>query len=109
MAVDAQNAVSISIEDYNKLTDAWALPIGRFLVAFTSCEYWTYLYIQAFGSERLREAVSDSSLKSRAKLAHSLVSDLDLTRALLRGTRSKSGSRRREAPAFARGNIHETY
>lgn len=72
------NAVSIPIKEFNALQDKWALAIGRFLVAFTSCEYWTYLYIYTFGSARLREAVGDMNLAPRANLAHALVSDLEL-------------------------------
>lgn len=77
-------AVTVSLEEFNALQDKWALAIGRFLVAFTSCEYWTYLYIRTFGSARLREAVGDMNLAPRANLAHALVSDLELTEEMQR-------------------------
>ncbi len=73
--------ISIPVDELNKLRDEWALAIGRFLVAFTSCEYWTYLYIGTFGSERLREAVTDMNLGRRIEIAHALVTDLGLNEA----------------------------
>lgn len=71
--------ITISVEELDKVRDGWALAIGRFLVAFTSCEFWTYLYIQTFGSTRMREAVSDLSLAARSKIALALVSGIELT------------------------------
>ncbi|WP_336900807.1 hypothetical protein [Rhodoferax sp.] len=59
--------------------DEWALAIGRFLVAFSSCEYWTYQFIRTYGSENLRESISDLQLKARAAIAHALVTDIGLT------------------------------
>jgi hypothetical protein len=75
----AKNPITIPVEELNKLRDGWALAIGRFLVVFTSCEYWTYLYIRTFGSERMREATSDLNISSRSDIAHALLSDLGLT------------------------------
>lgn len=70
--------ISIPVDELNKVRDGWALAIGRFLAAFTSCEYWTYLYIGTFGSERLREAVTEMNLGPRIKLAQALVTDIGL-------------------------------
>jgi len=58
--------------------DEWALAIGRFLVSFTGCEYWTYQYIETFGSRTLREAVADLGLNSRSRVAHALLVNLEL-------------------------------
>lgn len=77
-----KNAISITVDEYNRQIDAWALPIGRFIAAFASCEYWTYLYVHTFGSERLRDAVGDMPLAPRAKIAQALVSDLGLVAAV---------------------------
>lgn len=60
--------------------DEWALAIGRFLVAFTGCEYWTYQYIETFSSKTLREAVTDLGLKPRSKLAYAILLDLGLVK-----------------------------
>lgn len=59
--------------------DEWAHAIGRFMVVFSSCEYWTYLFVETFGSKRLRESTKDLMLKARAPLAKSLVLDIGLT------------------------------
>src|SRR5271170_8051367 len=73
-----EGAVSIGLDDLNKILDEWALPIGRFMMSFTSCEYWTYLYIGTFGSKKLREFAGDINLRSRVKIAQALVSDIGL-------------------------------
>jgi hypothetical protein len=78
MSGEPNTPVTIPAEKLNKLLDGWALAIGRFLVVFTSCEYWTYLYIRTFGSERVREAAGGMNLGPRAELAHALVSDIGL-------------------------------
>ena len=46
--------------------------------AFTSCEYWTYLFVETFGSKRLRDATGDLMLGARAPLTQSLVLDIGL-------------------------------
>jgi hypothetical protein len=79
---EAKGSISIPVEELNKLRDGWALAIGRFLIAFTSCEYWTYLYIRTFGSERMREATSDLNIRPRADIALALLSDLKLTNSM---------------------------
>lgn len=76
---EVQNPISIPVAELNRLRDGWAVSIGRFLIAFTSCEFWTYQYIRTFGSEGLREATSDLNIGARADIAHALLSDLGLT------------------------------
>lgn len=61
-----------------ELMDEWALAIGRFLVSFTACEYWTYQYVRTFGSPALHDAVADLNLNPRAAIAHALVTDIGL-------------------------------
>ncbi|OIT10472.1 hypothetical protein BL243_24395 [Ralstonia solanacearum] len=68
----------VDVRSVDESRDQWALAIGRFLVAFTSCEYWTYLYAGTFGSDALREAVSSQNLGPRAAIARALVLDLRL-------------------------------
>ena len=79
---EAKGPISIPVEELNRLRDGWALAIGRFLVAFTSCEYWTYLYIKTFDLERMHEAASSLNIKPRADIARALVFNLALTDAM---------------------------
>ena len=78
MAEDAGIPVSVPLDENKRQLDGWALAIGRFLVAFTSCEVWTYHYIKTFGSHRLHDAAADMNLGPRGNLAHALVSDIGL-------------------------------
>jgi hypothetical protein len=75
----AGKPVSIDAAVHEKLIDEWALAIGRFMVVFSSCEYWTYLFVETFGSKRLRESTKDLLLSARAPLAKSLVLDIGLS------------------------------
>ena len=70
--------VTVDVDQHQKLMDEWALAIGRFMVQFTSCEYWTYLFVETFGSKRLRAATGDLLLGARAPLAESLMLDIGL-------------------------------
>jgi hypothetical protein len=76
--LSSSTPVSVPLDEFNRLQDEWSLVIGRFFVTFTSCEYWTYLFIETFGSSRLREAVGPMNLSARADMAHALLSDLEL-------------------------------
>lgn len=58
--------------------DEWALAIGRFIVAFASCEYWTYLYIRTYGSAREREEVDDQKLWKRLSVMEGVLLRLRL-------------------------------
>src|ERR1035441_310277 len=79
MATDIPaNALTVDANEHAHHMDEWALAIGRFLVAFTSCEFWTYQFIRTFGSQALRDAVADKSLRPRAAVAQALVSDIGL-------------------------------
>jgi hypothetical protein len=71
-------ALSVDASRLCEPMDEWALAIGRFLVAFTSCEYWTYMFIRTYGSENLRDSVVDLMLKPRAAIAHALITDIGL-------------------------------
>lgn len=75
----AGEPVTVDAGEHQKLMDEWALAIGRFMVAFTACEFWTYLFVETFGSKRLRDATGDLMLGARAPLAESLVLDIGLT------------------------------
>lgn len=72
--------LTISLEERAKQLDGWSLAVGRFLIAFTSCEFWTHLYIKTFGSERLHDAAAKMNLAPRANLAYALVSDIGLVK-----------------------------
>ncbi len=69
---------TLDYPEHQKKLDEWALAIGRFMVQFTSCEYWTYQYIKTFGSNRLRIATGDLMLKPRAQIAESLALEIGL-------------------------------
>lgn len=70
------------LEERNKLVDDWALAVGRVLVTFASCEYWTYLYVRTFGSDSLRDAVADMELAPRLEIARTLVVNRGLSEQL---------------------------
>lgn len=70
--------VTVDAAEYEKLMDEWALAIGRFMVVFTACEFWTYHFIYTFGSARMREAVGDMMLNGRAPLAEAVTLDIGL-------------------------------
>jgi hypothetical protein len=63
--VDAQGRVYANMEDLNRIRDGWALAIGRFLVAFAGCEFWTYVLIRNHGSKDEAAAVDDQPLWKR--------------------------------------------
>lgn len=73
------NVLAVDANEHAHHMDEWALSIGRFLVAFTSCEFWTYQFIRTFGSQALHDAVADQSLKPRTAIAQALISDIGLT------------------------------
>jgi hypothetical protein len=75
-------AASIPKDAYQARMDEWALAIGRFLLAFTACEGWTYLFVKTFGSEALREAVADQLLKPRIAVARAVLIDYGINEAM---------------------------
>lgn len=79
VGINEHRRVTATVDEIRRVRDEWALVIGRFMVAFASCEYWTYLYIYTFGSARLRDAVGDMQLSARTDIAHALLSDIGLT------------------------------
>lgn len=74
----AKQPFTVDYTKHQEMMDEWALAIGRVMVQFTSCEYWTYQYIKTFGSDRLSRATSDLMLNSRAPVAESLVLEIGL-------------------------------
>jgi len=74
----ANEPVAIDAVEHQKLMDEWALAIGRFMVRFNNCEYWTYQYVKTFGSDRLREAAGELMLGARVPMAQALVLDIGL-------------------------------
>jgi len=43
----------------------WPAAVGRFILAFSSCEYWTYVYLQELGSRSVRAELANSKLSVR--------------------------------------------
>lgn len=64
---------TIDAKTHQSLMDEWALAIGRFMVQFTECEYWTYQFIYTFGGAKLREDVANWNLEGRMKTAKEIV------------------------------------
>lgn len=52
--------------------------MGRFILAFASCEYWTYRYIRTYGSSREREDVDDQKLWKRLSVMEGVLLRLRL-------------------------------
>lgn len=74
----AHQPLTIPSTEHQEVLDKWALAIGRFMVHFTGCEYWTYQYIKTFGSDRLRETAGELMLSARGPMAKALVLDIGL-------------------------------
>lgn len=80
MVEQTAKPVAVSLEEHKKQLDDWSLAIGRLLVAFTSCEFWTYLYVKTFGSNRQYKDATRMNLRPRTKLARKVVSNIDLVK-----------------------------
>jgi hypothetical protein len=58
--------------------DEWVQAIGRFIVSFAECEYWTYRYIAELLPPRVSAVVSQQMLESRGKVAKAAIEDAQL-------------------------------
>lgn len=76
--VDERGHVTADLAEVLRVRDEWALAIGRFIVGFAGCEYWTYLFIRNFGSEKQREDADRQPLWKRISVAHELLLGLGL-------------------------------
>ena len=74
--------VTVSVEAWDKYTDEWALAIGRFIVAFAACEWWTHDLIQAFGTRHVADVCDDFQLGTRIGMAEAVIRDLGLPKEL---------------------------
>lgn len=63
---------SVSPEAYLDLLKEWPTAVGRFILAVSSCEYWTYIFLRILGSESLYASLVDKSLKYRIDHVRSL-------------------------------------
>lgn len=61
------------------MRDGWALAIGRFIVAFAGCEYWTYLFVRTYGTAAEREAINKQLLRERLTVLGKVVLRMHLT------------------------------
>lgn len=57
--------------------DEWALPIGRFMVAFAGCESFTHSILGVLGSPHLREACRTMDLKPRLAIVRALIAEIE--------------------------------
>lgn len=65
--------LSVSDEEWERLTDQWAIAIGRFLVAFARCEHWTNYLIALLHSAPLQDAVVTLNISPRIDIALALI------------------------------------
>lgn len=56
---------TVSPETYVEMLGDWPAAVGRFVLAFSSCEYWTYVYLQQLGSRSVRAELANSKLSVR--------------------------------------------
>ena len=77
--VDNEGRVVTSMEEVERVDEAWARAIGRFIVAFANLEQWTRLYIGTFGTEAEAAASKTQRLKDRIAAAHAVLIRLRLT------------------------------
>lgn len=48
--------MTASAAEVERVDEAWAIAIGRFIVGFANLEQWTRLFIRTFGTEAEAEA-----------------------------------------------------
>lgn len=65
VSIDEHGRVTTTVEELQRVRDGWALAIGRFMVAFAGCEYWTYQYIWTYGSAAESDVVGRQGLSQR--------------------------------------------
>jgi hypothetical protein len=73
---------AIDAKAHQHVMDEWALAIGRFIVQFSECEYWTYAFIYTFGGAELRGEVAYWNLEDRTKKVKELVLAIGLVEAI---------------------------
>lgn len=56
---------TVSPETFVEVLGDWPAAVGRFVLAFSSCEYWTYVYLQQLGSSSIRSELASSKLSVR--------------------------------------------
>lgn len=54
-----------SPETYVEVLGEWPIAVGRFVLAFSSCEYWTYIYLEGLGGASVRAGLANSKLSVR--------------------------------------------
>src|SRR5258706_15064695 len=75
---DDQGRVTARLDEVARVDEAWAVAIGRFIVAFANLEHWTYLYIRTFGSEAERHEAKGLNLYRRLGLTEGIIKRLGL-------------------------------
>mgnify|MGYP006152231641 CR=1 FL=1 len=58
---------TLSPETYLEMLGDWPAAVGRFVLAFSSCEYWTYVYLQQLGTRSVRAELANSKLSVRVE------------------------------------------
>jgi len=88
-------SATASPEDYLRMLGNWPTAVGRFVLAFSSCEYWTYIFLQQLGSPALRGEMANARLNLRISRIDSLAVAHNLPAAVLARLRSNLGALRR--------------
>ncbi len=73
---NALMAMDDTARKFSQQAPEWASAIGRFLVAFASCEQWIRQFTFTFGSRNVAAAVDGASIRTRCDVASALVRDL---------------------------------
>jgi len=72
-AVDGHGRVTTTMEEIEAVRDSWALAIGRFIVAFAGCEYWTYQFVWTYGNAAEKEAIGNQLLSKRLAVVERVI------------------------------------
>jgi hypothetical protein len=75
---DENRRVVADMDDVNRAQEAWAIAIGRFIVAFANLEQWTRLFLRTFGDGRQRAVAKDHHLSNRLAAMASAIKGLRL-------------------------------
>ena len=77
--LDAHGRVTASAAEVERTDEAWALAIGRFIVAFANLEHWTHLFIRTFGTQLEAQAATRQWLHKRLAVMEAGILRLRLT------------------------------
>lgn len=74
--IDDRGRVTASVAEIEQVDDAWAIAIGRFIVAFANLEEWTRRFLRTFGVGAEKEIANDHRLRPRLAAMETVVARL---------------------------------